>query len=57
MKALISYLGILIVIIISVGASFVVYRHFNYQFAYKAMVEETVRDMVKEEALRKPNQN
>jgi len=54
MKALVSYLGILIVIIISVGASFVVYRHFNYQYAYKAMVEETVRELVKEEALKKP---
>lgn len=54
MKLLVSYLGILIVIILSAGASFIVYRHFNYHFAYKSMVEETVREMVKEEALKKP---
>lgn len=54
MKLLFSYISILIVIIISAAASFVVYRYFNYQFAYKSMVEDTVREMVKEEALKKP---
>lgn len=44
---------VIVFICVSIG-SFFVYRYVHYKFAYKAMVEETVREMVKEEALKKP---
>ena len=54
MTDVIKVLSVVIVFaFLSIG-SFFVYRYINYKFAYKAMVEETVREMVKKEALKNP---
>jgi hypothetical protein len=49
MKAVIVIIGILI----GIGC-WQFARVWNYNLSYKSMVEKTVRDMVKDEALRSP---
>lgn len=52
MKVVLVYvIGLIVAIAIAVG-SFFVYRWFNYSFGYESMVQETVRQMVKPEALK-----
>jgi len=52
MKKFFFYVVILILIILITMASFMTYRWFNYSFGYENMVKQTIREMVKEEALK-----
>jgi uncharacterized protein YneF (UPF0154 family) len=49
-------LGIITLCVIAglIYGIFMVYRYINYNFGYEAMVQQTVREMVKAEALKKP---
>lgn len=46
-------IGIMVVVALGlpIGGWFIV-RHLNYNLSYKTMVKETIREMVKEEALK-----
>lgn len=45
--------GLLIIIIVVLGKFlYNLERQFNFNFSYKSMVQQTVRDMVKKEALK-----
>lgn len=51
-KGVIAVIGSCLIVLALVGLWYVK-RELHYAFAYKPMVERTVRDMVKEECLRK----
>ena len=52
MKIIAVILAILLIISLSVGG-WLISRKVNYSLSYKSMVEDTIREMVKEEALKR----
>lgn len=57
MQVLIKVLMVIVLIVIIAAAGFGLWqleRTIHYKLSYKSMVEQTVRDMVKAEALRSP---
>jgi predicted RND superfamily exporter protein len=55
---LISYVVAVVVIIVSICFfSWYVKRQVNYNLGYKSMVEQTIKDMVKPEALKSATDN
>jgi hypothetical protein len=52
MKNFFFYIFLAMLVIVISVASFMTYRWFNYSFGYESMVKETIRQMVKEEALK-----
>lgn len=50
-RLLIIIIALIILIILSIS-SFFIYRWINYNLAYRSMVEQTIKEMVKTEALK-----
>ena len=53
MKDFLTIMGIVVAAIIFGVSTYQLAKHFNYSFMYRDMVKETIREMVKDEALRK----
>jgi len=52
MKTALQYITLVIIVLAFVVGMFFVARTVNYNLSYKGMVQETVREMVKPEALK-----
>lgn len=52
MKQLITIILLVLIVIFFIYGLFKIKKNINYSMAYKTMVEETVKEMVKPEALK-----